>query len=108
MRQSPDTQKHTPGPWELDQVSLCIYGWSEDERCIRLADCGAADDDAISEDELEANARLIASAPELLEALKECLKDNLYPVSRQHLRVARAQTLLRLIAKAEGSEVPRV
>lgn len=55
--------KHTPGPWEVSK------GFHKN----RIAD---SDDAAIgyalgSNDEAEANARLIAAAPEMLEALYE-------------------------------------
>lgn len=56
--------KHTPGPWLVspfvarvdnprDNLPICALLWPTDER---------------SEDETEANARLIAAAPDLLEA----------------------------------------
>lgn len=59
---------HTPGPWAMNPVlarvdampsllPVCQLLWPTDER---------------PEAETEANARLIAAAPELLEALKEC------------------------------------
>ena len=68
------TAKHTPGPW-----SWCAVGWEEPS--------GAFDIEATTADgrhviiasrydwqhrveESEANARLIAAAPELLEALR--------------------------------------
>lgn len=74
--------KHTPGPWRTDirkerdgdftpyfdvmssdqnmkhVCSCCNYGWLGDEGL----------------DTAEANAKLIAAAPELLEALKDLLK----------------------------------
>jgi hypothetical protein len=56
--------KHTPGPWTLDKKSAISYGW-RDGKPIRyeIAECkGSAS--------AEANARLIAASPELLEALK--------------------------------------
>lgn len=66
--------KHTPGPWSVDNIALTgqhlvmrvcpgdkTRGAFNDEVC-RLA----APYDAIE------NARLIAAAPELLEALKVC------------------------------------
>ena len=58
--------KHTPGPWHHGQKNKrSVFGkdgW-------RVADCGTAF--SKSDDEMEANARLIAAAPDLLEALKE-------------------------------------
>jgi hypothetical protein len=82
--------KHTPGPWvqrkgELkgsDGNNVCVWG-------LGLAHCSR---DAVA----EANARLIAAAPDLLEALKEIVQRN----EIQHwfnLDQARAA-----IAKAEG------
>lgn len=69
--------KHTPGPWrvfsegrknpgiEAKSSTIVLYG-DDDE------DCGIRGED--SEEQL-ANARLIAAAPELLEALKELVAD---------------------------------
>lgn len=61
---------HTPGPWKVCEVALNDY-W------IVGSTIGAADprdgrricDVAILNNDKEANARLIAAAPELLEAL---------------------------------------
>ena len=61
--------KHTPGPWYVEQDG---DAWK-----INSDECGIAlvhDPIAIEldrADEIEANARLIAAAPELLEALDE-------------------------------------
>jgi hypothetical protein len=60
--------QHTPGPWE--EVGLVIYGPDN----IRIADVESRRGDA-TYDEAEANARLIADAPELLDALKGVLRD---------------------------------
>jgi hypothetical protein len=75
--------KHTPGPWEVDaHGSPVIYGQSPKGR-MRVADIrgwghltggghgalGLPDDQAIAIQ--EANGRLIAAAPELLEVAKE-------------------------------------
>jgi hypothetical protein len=60
----------TPGPWTYDQT-VCITG-SEHLPCVVdayglvVAEC---QDDGHSEIECEANAHLIAAAPELYEAL---------------------------------------
>lgn len=59
---------HTPGPWYEEE------GWivDGDKRTICDPRCmDPADPDNLVE--MDANARLIAAAPELLEALRECL-----------------------------------
>ena len=58
--------KHTPGPWDVDfsgPARLAITGPSEETiaRCDMQCENGDVD---------EANARLIAAAPDLLEACK--------------------------------------
>ena len=76
--------EHTPGPWEIDKrdngniiiledKELCptVFIWgSQGQGHGRIAmiysECGIGD--------LEANARLIAAAPELLEALERLFK----------------------------------
>lgn len=77
--------KHTPGPWKVitnnlvrDSHGNCIHG---DSSFIRN----------------EANARLIAAAPELLELVKyslDCLVDD----------KKTAEEFKKLIAKVEGKE----
>jgi len=66
--------KHTPGPWAVhsDRLSIHRPAMPEDEgheirRLVALvySNCQAGDSN------LDANARLIAAAPDLLEALKE-------------------------------------
>jgi len=60
--------KHTPGPWE----AWVKDGWHVSDGTDRIADLAEFDDQCFGYDgaiELEeANARLIAAAPELLEA----------------------------------------
>jgi hypothetical protein len=68
--------KHTPGPWHYrrgDEWSHSVvthHGTLPDgsQNCWTVADINK-----MREPEHEANARLIAAAPELLEALKELL-----------------------------------
>lgn len=70
--------KHTPGPWTFDGDNPANQGFD-----VALSDGGAIAtayycEDGEGRDEAEANARLIAAAPELLAALKElaaCLMD---------------------------------
>lgn len=68
--------KHTPGPWAMPdsgqgRISKVGVngGW---DGMIATADCG---DYARSRSEGLANARLIAAAPELLEALKDAIQE---------------------------------
>lgn len=60
---------HTPGPWELDQVWMLIKGPQGQEVCA--VHSGQGDDERVDRNVAYANARLIASAPELLEAMKQ-------------------------------------
>lgn len=65
--------KHTPGPWTLTADGAGWYIECSPERGHSVAyiraEIGEEDPDT-SDDEKEANARLIAAAPELLEALQ--------------------------------------
>jgi len=68
--------KHTPGPWKTvrpeSQYSNSVRVFTE--RSQYLATVGGSDQLL---DEIIANARLIAAAPELLEALQEVIEDGL-------------------------------
>lgn len=64
--------KHTPGPWGevSDEFGNCQRGIEYPERrdhFLAVVQCG-------DPDELDANARLIAAAPDLLAALDELLR----------------------------------
>lgn len=64
-------QMHTPGPWYIDE-DCKVWGNSQ---CVDGSDCGmcqipVATSLAEDDGQEEANARLIAAAPELLFALK--------------------------------------
>ena len=54
--------QHTPGPWEATQVQTVIAGGDQ-----LIADC-ATGCRGLTCQERDANARLIAAAPDLLEA----------------------------------------
>lgn len=68
--------KHTPGPWK---VTTCMDYWVEPvnsdpaKQFVGIAHCGDINwpDYEKMQPEWEANARLIAASPDLLEALKE-------------------------------------
>lgn len=90
--------KHTPGPWEAEKFGA-IHG-GEDQQYFRgrrrsqvATACLAGN---IHDDERDANARLIAAAPDLLEALKEVIALS----DRKHEAWDKAKAA---IAKAEGN-----
>ena len=94
--------EHTPGPWAVNPfrttvdacddegpLPICKLLWPTNRR---------------SEDETEANARLIAAAPELLEALQELMDEqNGPPLIRDAPAWEAAMSKARAaIAKVEG------
>lgn len=82
--------RHTAGPWSV--VGGIVIG-----NGYELADCRAS---YVSKDESLANAHLIASAPELLEACKLLAK--VFNASNFTDRGGYGPMLTALIAKAEG------
>lgn len=95
--------KHTPGPWEVAQYSDGAYimsdhvdpGFGVKQEVARVH--AKRHDDARG----HANARLIAAAPELLEALRKIDDED-----GRHFHIdANCKCLLRAaIAKAEGRQ----
>ena len=71
--------QHTPGPWNMAPIppayqpgeETCVYVVDGAGRTI--ADCWPDDDAVPPHTERRANARLIAAAPALVEALERCL-----------------------------------
>lgn len=97
------TTQHTPGPWtikffrsiEPNHALICAEDW-HDFASVVVRFCGDDTDDATG----LANARLIAAAPELLEALKELLDE-----ARTNMRGGKGHLIDKArsaIAKAEG------
>jgi hypothetical protein len=76
---------HTPGPWTTQELEHAYHGYENwNTYCIRspqnvhIATIGHVD--RYHEQDHEANARLIAAAPELLEALEFISKwENMKP-----------------------------
>ena len=63
--------KHTPGPWAANDDGLVLGNLDNYEgEAPLVCTCGGADDFNMEPDLHLANARLIASAPEMLEALR--------------------------------------
>ena len=89
--------RHTPGPWTVTRVSKStilkdIYVSASPERIARVVVPATAS----SISEYEANARLIAAAPDLLEALQNLLT---FPLGTFQVEAARAA-----ITKATGAQ----
>lgn len=87
------TTKHTPGPWEMrGPCASGRYSVIHNGPLFYVGDAGEPGDG-------EANARLAAAAPELLEALQAIVENqgNLFPTDWANARAA--------IAKATGQEI---
>lgn len=100
--------KHTPGPWRLGGDGIYgqsrLVGGDEVRQCVcHIGAAGIYRNDRNAELlECDANARLIAAAPELLEACKAAKKllepDLIEPGRRVFWKLVAA------IAKAEGNK----
>ena len=91
--------QHTPGPWRVEKIDGCLYieagigkRWNNPTICNLYDDVTPEDSVTIHNwykphDNSEANATLIAAAPELLEALEAMLAtfepSNDFPVMTQ-------------------------
>ena len=103
------TSKQTPGPWQVDGFAVTGPGWVrslnetgqplKSEPVCRVT---AKDDEAVD----RANARLIAAAPDMLEALKafmELANDDTNSTDLHiHLYNVAEAKAKSAIAKAEG------
>lgn len=58
--------QHTQGPWHIDDLNCMVFAANG----LRVADCLCDDQDDMTDDEAEANAKLIAAGPKMLQALE--------------------------------------
>lgn len=109
---------HTPGPWEVNSLSqICSsVGADSGDGCAadqydwwQIADCGTGmtlsggQMISLGFDVVKANARLIAAAPELLEALEAMVEYVDFMHSIGHLqRPVQSSEACAAIAKAKG------
>lgn len=66
--------KHTPGPWAVDDDNRPGMEWNRHIVSGDNAICFMAHSDGKDPEQDEANARLIAAAPELLEELRDAVE----------------------------------
>lgn len=85
--------KHTPGPWEINGLHI-ITKRSDELGYYSIATVLQP----VKQTPHKANAHLIASAPELLEACKEAKKF----IDKEWPGIDYCSFLTRIIAKAEG------
>lgn len=98
--------KHTPGPWRQSTVNPCSVNKGGGKTAIGITTTHGTDDQNYTEffpskDEAEANARLIAAAPELLGAL-ETLTEQAERAGWNGMSVHAARAA---IAKATGETI---
>ena len=91
--------KHTKGKWEVDEIRGC-----------KVVVCGSMviasdlfdENEEPSIEELDANANLIASAPDMLEVLKKCSKYFINPLNMMGQEDEIMEQIIKAIIKAEG------
>lgn len=100
------TSQHTPGPWHVgDNFSGPTIVYNQKGWCV--ADCRAPHGKFHPDGAREANARLIAAAPDLLEALRYLLaqtieQDEAYSIELTEGEADAAKMARAAIAKVEG------
>lgn len=104
-------KNYTPGPWkvmfsipEVGECALAVWPADTVHGCVGSPICKVSPEHLMNETD-EANARLIAAAPELLEALVELT--NVYDTSDFDI-VGKDEVLIKkckaIIAKATGEK----
>ena len=106
MRSKPSTEEtktqHTPGPWAVDPDDRPGMEWNNhivQQARPNFAICFMTRSGKRDNSEAEANARLIAAAPELLAACEAALNDRMFKELPEV-----ATLLINAIAKARGDE----
>ena len=101
-----DKTKHTPGPWVVRTIdqSLATVETQDGRYIIGNAGQLRADDWKTGHIERRANARLIAAAPELLEALQEMVAGDAEAIEEaQALGVPFPEEMLATFKKARAA-----
>jgi len=67
-----NTFKHTPGPWHINTLEVVPFSIHAHRGVVAEVSRGTMNE--VKADEIEANARLISAAPDLLAALQQIVK----------------------------------
>ena len=99
--------KHTPGPWTVEppsgrQPRTTIWKWHPKRAFGENVWVATIYGGEVSDDESEANARLIAAAPALLDAARRVVSGVPHPDGGRVILEADVLALAAVIAKAEG------
>ncbi|HEY3984610.1 hypothetical protein [Cedecea sp.] len=102
--------KHTPGPWFVSPKSdvtvegdlNVIQTHGSNVKGYHVAYCTTWTDSKETAEEAEANARIMAAAPELLEALRELVFASTYGIKNCTAQVKALEKANQVIAKATG------
>src|SRR3954463_4859424 len=87
---------YTPGPWIYNDLGWISTGGDLDTTICRVS-IEERVDEPMAMEEQDANGRLIAAAPDLLDALLGLIHNHVWEVGDRYVAAARAA-----IAKAEG------
>jgi hypothetical protein len=101
-----DSEKHTPGPWTVHHRCRGCTEQDDEQLGLGLEVVGPEPASGRGDYARAADARLIAAAPDLLEALREveAIMMTVEPRSDKAEYLAGRQRVLAAIAKAEGRE----
>lgn len=96
------SKKHSKGIWRIegDKVKTAISAGCKHIAMVNYFDCGPGDPRSITKDEHEANARLIAAAPSMLEALHIAV-DIINRYANNNKRIAGYSSIEDAIKRAE-------
>lgn len=90
--------KHTPGPWSADYGDFAAYCETGAEVC-EVKRGNHDDGTRIADAEMEANLRLVAAAPDLLDAVEQLL---IYLGDWEDMDNDTCRLALTAVAKAKG------
>lgn len=95
--------KHTPGPWSVYAPQFGFSAITEPDGKLIFGLAAGNAKERRGEAECAANARLIAAAPDMLEALERIVKVGIHEIHDWRAVALRMQeTALAAIAKATG------